>query len=346
MKKLSIVIPVYNGEQSIGYLLEDVLKLGISNYEVIVVNDGSTDNTKSIIEKYSLEYRLIKLVNQKNLGVSSARNQGIKASNGEYIVFLDADDRIEPLKFEQFFLEALKAGAEYSFTGYNEKNFRTKSEKYVDAIGKGNYNFDSFADIFFDNLKVNLISYPINKIFLKSIIEKHDIKFDETIHFAEDLLFNLDYMKFVDSFYISKCNYYIYQKHFNENSLSSKFNMGFWESRKLVYSRLNLIGERVNQYKLFKQNQDTYAANVIVYTSRQIVNQNKSLKLIKKDLRAFVEDEYLKEIIDGEISITKRQEILFNLFKKKKVYEIYLFWRLFEIKDKLINLKMSFKRRR
>ena len=341
MDKLSIIIPVYNGERSIRYLLDDLSGLEISHYEVIIVNDGSTDTTESVIQQYLLNNSHIKLVNQQNKGVSSARNHGMRVSEGKYITFLDADDRINPLKFKEFFYEVVQAGAEYSFTGYIERNFKTDTKKYVDSIGNGYYELDSFMNVFFENLKVNLISYPINKVFLKSIIEENHLMFDENIHFAEDLLFNLDYLNLSNSFYISDSNYYIYQKYLNENSLSSKFNMGFWESRKLVYEKLSLLEERAKKYKLFNLNKDTYAANVIVYTSRQIVNQNKPIYLIIQDLKMFVKDEYLKKIISRESNVTSRQKFLFDLLKKNKTYSIYFFWKLFEFKDKLEKLKSS-----
>lgn len=339
MNKLSIIIPAYNAEKSIGLLLEDILNLDVLNYEVIVVNDGSTDKTLSIVEQYTSSHDVIKLVNQKNQGVSSARNHGLKVCEGEYITFFDADDRIEVSRFKKFFTESIQAGADYSFTGYSETNYINKNKKDVLAIGEGYYDLENFMNVFFENLKVNLISYPINKIFLKSIIEKFNIQFIEGVHFAEDLLFNLDYINVSESFYISDSNYYVYQKYFNENSLSSKFNMGFWDARKLVYEKLNFVKARISQYDMFEYSQNTYASNVIIYTSRQIVNQNKPLQLIIEDLKTFAEDEYLKGILNKDVHITKRQKILFNLLGKNRVYSVYFFWKTFEFKDALRKLK-------
>lgn len=95
---LSFVIPLYNCEKYIGTCLDSILRQGLngSEYEVVVVNDGSTDRGKEVVERYNLEHSNIRLVNQENGGVASARNRGIEEARGTYIHFMDADDRLLP----------------------------------------------------------------------------------------------------------------------------------------------------------------------------------------------------------------------------------------------------------
>lgn len=97
MKKqeLSIIIPVYNGQDYIAGCLENVLnQVNIDAYEIVVVNDGSTDDTPYILEKFTNKYRNIKVVSQPNMGLSMARNNGIAASYGKYVTFIDCDDLV------------------------------------------------------------------------------------------------------------------------------------------------------------------------------------------------------------------------------------------------------------
>ena len=91
---ISIVIPLYNKEQQIGKTLESVFAQSFQDYEVVIVNDGSTDKSVEIVE--GMADKRIRLINQKNSGVSAARNKGIQESRGEYIAFLDADDEWKP----------------------------------------------------------------------------------------------------------------------------------------------------------------------------------------------------------------------------------------------------------
>ncbi len=92
---LSIIIPVYNGEQYISACLDSCLEQDISDYEIICINDGSVDNSLCILKEYSAKHPNIVLIDKENEGVSAARNDGLDASRGMYIMFVDADDLIQ-----------------------------------------------------------------------------------------------------------------------------------------------------------------------------------------------------------------------------------------------------------
>ena len=116
--KFSIIIPAYNAENSIQKSIDSILNQTYNNYEIIVVNDGSTDNTINLIEKNSK----IKIINQKNLGVSSARNTGIENAKGDFIAFIDADDYIEKNYLEEFNNIIEKYNPDLIICGINESN--------------------------------------------------------------------------------------------------------------------------------------------------------------------------------------------------------------------------------
>lgn len=95
MVKYSFIVPVYNTEKYLKKCLETLVKQTLKDFEIIVVNDGSTDDSKKIISKYQKKYNNIKVINQKNQGLSMARNNGVKESKGKYLIFIDSDDYIE-----------------------------------------------------------------------------------------------------------------------------------------------------------------------------------------------------------------------------------------------------------
>lgn len=99
--KLSIIIPAYNTEKYIGQCIDSVLKINDMEYELIIINDGSTDRTAEILNSYAKRHSHIKIISQENQGAASARNRGIKESTGDYIYFLDSDDWIETGSFEK-----------------------------------------------------------------------------------------------------------------------------------------------------------------------------------------------------------------------------------------------------
>lgn len=110
MIQFSIIIPVFNVENYIQQCMDSVLAQTFTNYECILVNDGSTDNSKKICEKYCLNYKSFRLVNQKNMGLSEARNTGIKYARGNYIVFLDSDDFIKETALKDLYDTILNNG--------------------------------------------------------------------------------------------------------------------------------------------------------------------------------------------------------------------------------------------
>lgn len=95
MVKYSFIVPVYNTSKYLKKCLDSLVKQTFKDFEIIIVNDGSTDNSSNIISKYQDTYKNIKVVNQKNEGLSMARNNGVKEANGEYLIFIDSDDYVE-----------------------------------------------------------------------------------------------------------------------------------------------------------------------------------------------------------------------------------------------------------
>lgn len=344
MIQLSIIIPAYNAEKYLNNLLQSLIEIPKDFCEIIIVNDGSKDLTGEIGQSFAMEHRNVIVLNQENKGVSSARNYGIRMAKGKYISFCDVDDEIDITRFFNFFDEVNYNEADYYITGYQERNYKIDKINEIQVTGEGLYKMQRFMDIFFLNLQKNLISYPVNKMFLKSIITENSIYFDESLNFAEDLHFNLEYLKYVQTVWVSNENFYIYHKHRNEMSLSSNYSMHFWESRRLVYDKMNDILTRFNNLSDLKKLQNTYAANVLIYTTRQIVCNKKTSKKEKLvQLASIVNDIYLSKFINDTMNLSKGQSFLIFLIKQKRVKGIYLFWHLFELKDKLTYISSKFK---
>ena len=106
--KISVIVPVYNVDRYLEICIDSLINQTYDNLEIILINDGSTDDSKLICEKYLKLDKRIKLINQKNKGVSSARNNGIRNSSGEYIVFVDSDDWVDLDYFERLYNAAKK----------------------------------------------------------------------------------------------------------------------------------------------------------------------------------------------------------------------------------------------
>ena len=136
---LSIIIPCYNVEKFIKNTLNSILEENLEDYEIILINDGSVDNTLSIIQEYSRIYKFIKIITQKNQGVSEARNIGIKYSEGKYIYFLDGDDYLVKGELKKN-LEILKETYEIiifkNYIRYKNKLFSIKNNLKLENKGE------------------------------------------------------------------------------------------------------------------------------------------------------------------------------------------------------------------
>lgn len=193
--KVSIIIPVYGVEKYISQCLESVINQSYENIEIIVVNDGTKDNSMKIVEEYLLDER-IKIINKENGGLASARNRGIEEATGEYIYFLDSDDWIEVNTIEVLVEESNNLDIIYSnFWYFDEKN--QKKRKNKEKI-KSNM---SMTGEYLLGYSTEIMVW--NKIYKKSFLEEKQLRFLEgIIHEDEEFTFkcymNSPQVKYID----------------------------------------------------------------------------------------------------------------------------------------------------
>lgn len=212
--KLSIIIPVYNAEMYLIECIERIRNQRFCDYEVILINDGSSDNSKVICERYEKLDCRFKLINQKNQGVSKARNEGIKKAVGDYILFIDSDDYIEN-DFLNTIINNLE-DTQLLCYGYN-KLYKTKKVPII-----LNENIDRKENVEYEILfGENIGGFLWNKIFKREIIINNNLNFSENIFYCEDLLFVVKYLQCIKKAkYINKIGYYYRMR---KNSASGKF---------------------------------------------------------------------------------------------------------------------------
>lgn len=217
-KKISIVIPAYNVEQYIGDMLKDVAKQTFDNFEAIVVNDGSTDQTQHIIDEYCRQDDRFKSIIKENGGVSSARNTGIDAAEGKYIVFWDPDDSIPKRSLEYLYESIENANADMAM---GMRVLDTMTEK-VRAVTLS--ELIKQEEISRMDAKLVWVFSACNKIFKREIIEKNNLRFRD-ISLGEDSVFWIEYLKYVNKIAGCPHDVYIYKRRLfldNADSLTQK----------------------------------------------------------------------------------------------------------------------------
>lgn len=196
---VSVIVPVYNVENVLHYCIDSILNQSYTDFELLLIDDGSTDRSGDICEKYAVKDTRIRVVHKENGGVSSARNFGIDNANGEYICFVDSDDYLEPDYLE--ILLAVKQEYPDSHNIWCGFNVVSDYEKTVTQI-----NVDSSDDIsvytinrFMVLYQKWLIQQPWNKLYSTGLIKENNICFQEDLSLGEDILFNLDYLNTANS---------------------------------------------------------------------------------------------------------------------------------------------------
>jgi len=190
MRKVSVVIPYYNRAHTIIRALESVVNQTYSNFEIILINDGSTDNSEKIVNDFFAKHKNVELIHLKqvNSGPSKARNEGIRMARGEYIAFLDSDDSWEHKKLE-LQIGFMEKNPDCMITGTNY-NIITDGKKIIKYNDSSDFIFARFYKMLF---KVFLCLPTV--VIRKDVFTKDGLLFKEGKHYSEDLLFFLQIVR-------------------------------------------------------------------------------------------------------------------------------------------------------
>ncbi|MCX6727091.1 MAG: glycosyltransferase family 2 protein [Candidatus Shapirobacteria bacterium] len=225
---ISLIIPIYNGENFIRNCFNSVFQQTYSNWEIIVVNDGSVDNTKKILDEYVTNKKII-IIESKNNGPAAARNLALSKAKGEWIFFLDIDDSLEKRALE--ILIDNNNENEYDYIignfirlkgGFEEKRNDIIFNKKTKLTVK---NLVSYARNYLKRPnKYLLFSFLWGRLYRKEILDKYHLKFYEDLYTFEDLTFNYAYLKRIrNALYLSEIVYH-YTIHENYQSATMIFD--------------------------------------------------------------------------------------------------------------------------
>lgn len=225
MKLFSIIIPVYNAEATIGRCLDSILCQNTQNAEIIVINDGSTDNSLALCEDYAAKNSNIRLISQQNAGVSAARNAGLDLAGGKYVLFVDSDDAVS-LDYLRAITDCVTvADCDLLLFGARKSTGETVVEPKA-IITANNAEVGAYLASY---MKSGKLSSPWSKAFRTEIIRQQSLRFSEKLAIAEDLTFVSQYCVNAKSVAaISDLLYYVNTE--NQDSLSRKIRKDLYVS--------------------------------------------------------------------------------------------------------------------
>lgn len=311
---ISIIIPVFNGEKYIERCIASIEqeKKYSKNIDVIVVDDGSTDNTYTISESLTRKYDNVRVFHKENGGVSSARNYGLTVAHGDFILFVDADDTLEENAILSIVNEMDKYDADYYLFSFNKETKRNfiMQQHYRDE-GKTVDVEIAYENFFFDGN-----NGPWSKLFKLSIIRQNELFFDETLKIHEDVVFCMRYLECCRSVRYSDKSIYTYK--YNES--------GAVRNHKLEY-----ISNYSEVYYIWKNYLKSHGLdNYLVTLNESFVDKMfiECVKLSKQGKSSQVINMALDNRFFNELNEIKVKKIRYKIEKQiliKKLYWLFTF---------------------
>lgn len=350
-KKISIIIPIYNCSKFISRCIDSILIQKFNNYEIILIDNGSTDDSGKICDFYEKKYNFIHVIHQKNSGVSSARNMGLNRAIGEYICFLDADDYIDDGYFK-YINEILSKNEKIELLNFgfysdveNDKLEKKSSDK-ISYKSKLYKNHDEIKKDFI-NLWDNTMLYNIwNKVYLRKIICDNDIKFS-SYNWGEDVEFNRIYLAKINTLYnLSDCYYHYIRE--REGALTKKFNPEIFDIRKKEFEDFNSYFEswNISKHEYYEFSCRRYIERVLGCIEN-IYCSNMNFMQRYNSIKKMINDDITRETVKVMKPKSKKVFMIILPIKYRLTFSTMIMGRMFHfIKSKLPGVFNMLKNRR
>ncbi|MGB5920002.1 glycosyltransferase [Arcobacter sp.] len=326
MPKISVIVPIYNVEIYLEKCLDSVINQTMKDIEIILVNDGSTDNSFKIIHEYTKKDSRIIVINQENKGLGEARNSGIKEANSKYLSFIDSDDFIEDTMLEELYNIAEKENSDIVKCRYSRINEDSTPTNQFSKKVTSNFNKTYFKDI----LSLKYPSVAWNALYKKELFSKNNLKFPDMYY--EDIAFIFKLFFFSKS--VTFSNSVLYNWRIREGSITRSINNKQIDD---IFSIFDITYNFLNDYNCYKQYKKEFIIrcfkriNLLVKRTKEFSNKNslpKYYKYIHKKIKTspYLQKKNLEFIKNNDLtSYLKYLEniSIINSYQKQSPNKLY-----------------------
>lgn len=343
--KISVIVPIYNAEKDIERCIASIYAQTFTDYEIILVNDGSNDNSASICKNYKEKDDRITFIDKKNEGAGSARNAGIEAAKGDYFVFPDVDDWFESNMFEELYKATLSGKYDVVFSG---ANFYSQGNEN-DVIYSRSAICEKVSFSTQKECRRNVMTFfptstifdvPWNKLYKRSVIIDNNIRFSDARR-CQDAIFNIDFYDVIQSATSVDKAYYNYIENTLE-SVQRKFPKNYIDINVKYFSTLinHLLSWGIYKGNI-KQHYDNSFVNAIYETMEMF--ENPVWNLSKKEQMTYVKNIMSKCEIQNmlkEMSFNGDVRIKADIIKNQNYIKFRSYYQLKKLKDNVRKNKM------
>lgn len=309
---ISIIVPVYNTELYIDRCIQSILLQDYTNIQLVLINDGSTDNSGIICDKYARMDKRITIIHKQNGGVSSARNAGLAVATGYWLMFVDSDDYIDENMISHLLAQA-SVNYDLIISGIS-----VVFNKEVILYPMRNYQYTpkTLLEDFEVGYDTVCLSSPCCKLYKKIIIEEHNLQFDLNISMGEDMLFILEYLKYCKNIQGINGVYYKYMR-IREDSLMTAFNEKYFTYREYVYTKIIEAAKYFGCMTKAINRLNIIYVTVLFDTIVESYNKSTNKKVINNQINNFFKNKIVKDTLESNHNICF-QFLLLNFFVKYK----------------------------
>lgn len=326
---VSIIVPIYNSEETIEDCVNSLINQSLKNIEIILVDDGSTDNTSNIVDNLKTKDNRIIVIHKSNGGVSSARNLGIGNASGEYIGFIDSDDAIHPTMYEKLYNKVQSEKSSMGMCRFCVTSDNYKKEEVWDVkLDKSNlaqsmfYNMIAMNDEESFNNMDTIMGSTCRCLYKREIIKRNKIMFHKEITYAEDLIFNLEYLRKINKVSIVDEPLYYYK------TKGKSLSLGY---RKNFYSMINKLMNKIESVTENTNIENRLSYSWLSYLIETLRNATRGIKFINSE-----RINKIKEVVKDN----KNKDRLKNINYKKLNTKNRLFYLIFY--NNSMSLAMAF----
>lgn len=343
--KISIIVPMYNAERQIDGCMSSILAQTFTDYEVILVNDGSTDRTAEICKDYVSRDGRIRYIEKKNGGAGSARNKGIEEARGEYLAFPDVDDRFEPEMYRELYDVAVSGDYDVVFSGVNYYKQGENGEPVYSRTQNIEAAFYHTQKECYSNLMTffpttTIFDVPWNKLYRRSVVVENNVRFSD-MRRGQDAMFNLDFYHHVNRAASVDRAYYNYLEN-TEADVHRKFPKNYIDMMISYYTHLI---ERLKEWGMYEGDVRVHYDSTFVLSIYSIAQRydNPQWNLSRQEKIDYIDDILCRpEIVEFLKTARVRDDVQdkLALLKNKEIGAIMKYRRREIAKDKLRQNKL------
>lgn len=324
----SVIVPVYNVERYLGKCVDSIMTQTYKNFELILIDDGSTDKSAIICDEYQKKYKNVKVIHKKNGGVTSARKEGAKNSIGEYIVCVDADDYIEKKYLENFYKIIVENKVDIICGGLIVECKNKEIEKPA-KLGRNFFLKDDIEKKIYpflieDKNSKYFTSSLCGKAIRKKLFQNEQAKISDNIKIGEDKICIIGCIFKANSLYITENNLYYYR--YNEESATKSKKVYDWDEQLLIRQHLicRLLNSKINFISQINRNTTHGLFNVVLSN----FNRKESYFIIANDIKKRIrKDDYFEIFNNTNFKFFSKGNLAKYALKYRLVFLIYLYYK-------------------